>query len=141
VRTSLRPAIALAILAVAGCGGPKYSFADVEGTVAYEGQPLAGVVVTFYPDSESNEQQPYSRGTTDETGHYTLTRTDGKPGALVGRHRVVVNWPPPERREDGTRPPPPSPAIPVLYTVVLDTPLRADVQAGPRQTVDLSLHR
>jgi hypothetical protein len=133
-------AVAAAVLAaLAGCGGPKSTFAEVEGMVTLGEKPLSGVIVTFYPDSEDRDQLPYARGTTDDAGRYTLTAVNGQPGARVGRNRVVVNWPLPERRSDGPPPPPRTPAIPLPYTVASDTPLRAEVKAGPRQTIDLAL--
>jgi hypothetical protein len=137
--TAARGLGAAVLLALAGCGGPKYTFAEVQGKVTLGDKPLSGVIVTFYPDSEASEQPPYARGTTDEAGTYTLTRTTGEAGALVGKHRVVVNWPPPERRDDRPPPPPPSPAIPLPYTVATQTPLLVEVKAGPRQTIDLPL--
>jgi hypothetical protein len=140
--TSRRAALGIAaafLAAVAGCGGPPCTFAEVEGKVTLGGKPLSGVIVTFYPDSEDKQQLPYARGTTDDTGTYTLTAVGGKPGALVGKNRVVVNWPLPERRSDGPPPPPQSPPIPIPYTVATKTPLLVEVKAGPRQTIDLPL--
>jgi hypothetical protein len=122
---------------VAGCG-PKLDYAEVEGTVTLGGKPLAGAEVTFYPDSEGAEQLPYATGKTDGAGKYSLTLQGGKPGALVGKNRAVVNWPRPERRDDQP-PPPPGPEIPVLYTVAGETPLIVEVKPGGRQTIDLPL--
>jgi hypothetical protein len=139
---SIRLWAAAALLALAGCGGPKFNYAEVEGKVTLGGQPLSGVVVTFYPDSEGKEQLPYARGTTDAAGAYALATMDGKPGALVGKNRVVVNWPLRERRDDkGPPPPPPGPPIPIAYTVATETPLVVEVKAGPRQTIDLPLKK
>jgi hypothetical protein len=59
----------------------------VTGTVKMNGRPLAKVRVEFWPEGGS----PRSAGTTDEAGRFTLTadRT-GKPGAVVGPHKVVL---------------------------------------------------
>jgi hypothetical protein len=128
------------LLALSGCSsGPKLEYAEVEGTVTLGGKPLSGVEVTFYPDYEGGKQLPYATGKTDSSGKYTLNLQSGKPGALVGKNRVVVNWPLPERRDDQKRPPPPGPMIPVLYTVAGDTPLRMEVKSGDRQIIDLIL--
>src|SRR5262249_27452049 len=98
--TRFAPAGCLAaavLLTLAGCGSRhRLAYAEVEGKVRLGNRPLAGVKVTFYPDSEEPEQLPYATGTTDSSGAYTLTLKDGKPGALVGRNKVVVNWPAPE---------------------------------------------
>jgi hypothetical protein len=142
--TSRRAAGGLAaalLTALAGCGGAKDVFAEVEGRVTMGGKPLTGAVVTFYPDSEGREQLPYARGTTDDAGRYTLTAVNGTPGARVGNNRVVVNWPLPERRADGPPPPPRTPAIPPPYTVATETPIVVEVKAGPRQTIDLPLQQ
>jgi hypothetical protein len=134
---------AFALFALAGCGpSVKIDYAEVEGKVTLDGAPLSGAKVTFYPDSEGPEQLPYATGMTDASGAYTLTAVTGKPGAMVGRNRAVVNWPPRERGgPDDPPPPPPGPPIPVPYTVAGDTPLLVEVKAGPRQTIDLPLHR
>src|SRR5262249_41369202 len=125
---------AVALLALSGCGGPTFEFAEVEGKVTLGGKPLAGVEVTFYPDDTGASQLPYATGKTDGSGNYTLTLKDGKPGALVGKNRVVVNWPLPERGNNRDKPPPPpGPAIPLAYTVAADTPLIVEVKSGGRQ--------
>jgi hypothetical protein len=130
------------LLAAAGCGGPPLEFAEVRGKVTLNGAPLYGVVVTFYPDGVGKDSPPYARGTTDDAGQYKLSTQEGKPGAVVGKHRVVVNWPPRERTDAGADKPPPRPAgpsIPVKYTVASDTPLIFEVKAGSAQTIDLPL--
>jgi hypothetical protein len=140
--TNLRAAaagtVAAVLLAVPGCSG-RHDYARVEGRVTLDRKPLAGVMVAFYPDTEGDRQPPYSTATTDESGHYTLTSSAGVSGALVGRHRVVVHWPLPERNPDGTPAKPPGPPIPLRYTVALDTPLLIDVKPDGPQTIDLPL--
>jgi hypothetical protein len=97
-------------------------------------------MVRFYPLSDGANQLPYSTGLTDATGAYQLTFADNKAGALVGRSRVVVYWPPRDRGSDGKPPPPdPSPVIPLRYTSVLDSPLTVEVNGGGKQTIDLPL--
>jgi hypothetical protein len=130
---------AVVFLTLAGCGGPQYEYAEVEGTVTLAGKPLSGVEVTFYPDNEGPKQLPFANGKTNSLGKYTLTLPDGKAGALVGKSRVVVNWPVPERREDQKRAPPPGPMIPVAYTVASETPLLMEVKPGARQVINLML--
>src|SRR5262245_57289914 len=106
--SSFRPAaagtLAAALLALAGCSGGR-DYAGVEGTVTLNKKPLAGVMVAFYPDSDGTKQLPYSTATTDPSGHYALTCANGKTGALLGKHRVVVHWPLPERSDDPTKRP------------------------------------
>src|SRR5262249_49842706 len=143
--TSLRAHAAAAvalivILASGGCGGPKMA-TEVGGTVTMGGKPLEGVVVTFYPVTDERDGLPVPKGTTDTAGHYTLTLPDGKPGAVIGQNRVVVNWPPRERSDTpGTQTKRPvQPFIPVRYTVASETPLIYEVKAGAAQVIDLTL--
>jgi hypothetical protein len=133
--------VTASLLAAAGCGGQTREFAEVKGKVTLNGAPLSGVVVTFYPDSEGKDSPPHARGTTDASGHYQLTTQDSRPGAVIGKHRVVVNWPPRERTDDPAKAPPkpPGPPIPLKYTVASDTPLLFEVKAGGAQTIDLPL--
>ena len=140
MRASTRWIAAAVLLAAAGCG-PSYSYAPVSGKVTLDGQPLSGVRVWFYPVTEGRDQPPYAMGTTDGSGVYNLTAETGKAGALVGKNRVVVNWPLPERPgPDQPPPPPPGPPIPISYTQAVDTPFVVEVKAGSPQTIDLPLH-
>jgi hypothetical protein len=134
-------AVAAVLFAVAGCG-PKLEFAEVSGKVTMNKKPLAGVFVQFYPLSDAKEQLPSAIAKTDADGNYTLTHDGGKPGALVGPNRVVVYWPSRDLRgqgRDGKPLPPPSPAIPVRYTVVDESKLNFEVNAGPPQIIDIPL--
>jgi hypothetical protein len=125
------------VLVLAGCGNPSSSLAEVSGTVKIDGKPLSGAVVTFYPIVPPGEpRQVFSRATTDAAGKYTLTSEDGKPGAVVGKHKVVVSWPVRSGHEVAKNPPPF--AIPLRYTVVAETPLEKQVVAGPN-TIDVDL--
>jgi hypothetical protein len=134
---------AVALLALAGCApSTSFEYAEVEGKVTLGGKPLSGVKVAFYPDNEDAQQLPYATGMTDAAGSYTLTAVTGRQGALVGKNRVVVNWPARDRGADPDKAqPPPGPSIPVLYTVAGQTPLIVEVKAGPRQTIDLPLQK
>jgi hypothetical protein len=130
---------ALLLLLAAGCGGGKATnLAEVSGTVKFDGKPLPGVVVTFYPEVEKEQPAlPRSRATTDASGRYTLTCVElDKPGAVVGKHRVVVSWPV-RPGADRLKHPDPFP-IPAVYTVASATPLEKDVAAGPNM-IDLDL--
>jgi hypothetical protein len=121
---------------VAGCGGPAYEFAPVEGKVTLNGKPLAGVIVKFYPDSESTTQLPYATGTTDEAGEFRLSVSAKQPGALVGPNIAVVSWP---VRDRANPPPVPDAPIPVRYRDVTASPFRFEVKPGPGQTIDLPM--
>jgi hypothetical protein len=127
------------LLAAAGCGSPV-AYTAVTGKVTLGGKPLAGVKVWFHPMTEGNRDLPYATAVTDSEGVYKLTSNNGKDGALVGKHRVVVNWPPRERTDDASRPPPVQrQPIPAPYTQATETPLIFEVKAGEPQTIDLPL--
>jgi hypothetical protein len=127
------------VLVAGGCGtGPKARYAEVSGVVTLDGKPLRGAVVRFYPVVEGTEGLPFSTGTTDDAGRYTLTSDAGPAGAVVGKCRVAVAWP--YRPHGGAADQaPPGPSIPIRYTTALDTPLIVEVKDGGPQTIDLPL--
>jgi hypothetical protein len=133
LRLAAAPTVYLAIL-LCGCSR-QGEFVEVVGKVTMNDQPLAGVNVTFYPDTEGNEPAPFARGQTDGAGNYTLATGEGQTGVLAGKYRVVVSWPPGDRAAKG----PPRPDIPLKYTVALDTPLIYELKAGEPQTINLVL--
>jgi hypothetical protein len=72
-----------ATVVFAGCGGgPKT--APVTGKVTYRGQPLQFGSVMFQPDTG-----PVAKAKIESDGTFTLS-TDGKPGAVLGKHKVRV---------------------------------------------------
>ncbi len=77
-------------LALCGCGAPPPA-TPVEATVLLDDQPLPYAKVRFVPDLPGQEAKLGSSAVTDERGRCTL-RFDAKdePGAVVGKHRVVV---------------------------------------------------
>jgi hypothetical protein len=79
-------AFASVVLGIIGCAkGP--TFAEVEGVVTKNGNPLGNVKVEFWPVM----QGPVSSGVTDASGKYTLKANDGaKVGAVVGEHVVLL---------------------------------------------------
>jgi hypothetical protein len=73
------------LLLLPGCdssGGLK--LARAKGQVNYKGSPLKGASVKFY-----NDNGPMAIGTTDDNGQFTLT-TNGRAGAMVGKHKVAI---------------------------------------------------
>jgi len=86
-RPTLSTMLALLSLltALGGCGG-RPALAPVSGRVVFrDGRPVAAGVIEFAPVSGG----PAARSTISRTGQFALT-TDGRPGALVGEHRVAV---------------------------------------------------
>ncbi len=81
--------IAAAFL-VSGCGAPgnRPELGSVTGIVTLDGQPQAGVIVSFQPEKGRG-----SFGLTDEQGRYNLNYIFDVPGAKVGRHTVSISTP------------------------------------------------
>jgi hypothetical protein len=128
IRRRIRPwrvaGLGLLLLATAGCGKTS-SLVEVTGAVTMDGKPVPGVVVSFFPITEKGaERLPESRGTTDESGKYTLTCVTEKPGAYVGNHKVVITYP-----QD--RNAPRMVVIPAACMSIGSTPLEKTVVAGP----------
>jgi len=74
----------LLTVALVGCGGGGPSdtpdTGEVSGTITIDGKPVAGLQVSFQPESG----RP-SMGTTDESGSYELLYTTDLKGAKVGK--------------------------------------------------------
>lgn len=128
---------AAAVLAfVAGCSGPGYEIAEVEGVVKVKGRPTKGLFLQFMP-----ENGPTSIGETDEAGRFRLQYRDPKTntmkdGAVVGKHRVVVmdaERPSVAQGED------PKPGrIPDKYSDLVNSPLKQEVRSGP-QSIEITI--
>jgi len=137
---------AFVLFLACGCGKTLVFNDSVEGTVKLDGKPLGNVHVQFVPD-EPGVKVSGSTGITDEKGHYRLSRENGEPGAVVGKHLVVLVRGREARRAlgeqvDGGADEPGSQAkkdrrpIPPIYTMASKTPLVVDVK--PEQhTYDL----
>jgi len=90
----------LFILISIGCANPDARYSMVEGTVTFNGEPVAGATVSFQPVSPDGES---ASGMTNASGRFTLTSGGAaRPGsgALPGDYRVTII-----KRE----PPPPDP--------------------------------
>ena len=136
----LKSSLATASLAVitfclAGCGGgsDRPELGTVTGTITFDGEPLKGIAVVFFPDSG----RP-ARGKTNAEGKYDLTYIRDTKGTKIGHNRVEVA--PDEEGEDdsegegGESAPakasgkPKKPRIPTRYNTKSE--LEADVKPG-----------
>lgn len=137
-------ALALAVVAAAGCQRSEYTFAEVQGNVTQNGQPKPNVVVCFWPDIEAGTKAPRATAVTDETGRYCLRCDEGTDGAVIGRYRVCLT-----KLTTGKAAAAPSNnkgaasatgAIPDQYGSFRDTPLRdIEIKPGAVQTFDFAL--
>ncbi len=87
--TMLRlPLLAVIAAFSTGCFGPptvNYDMIPVEGTITFEGEPLANAEVMF-----DSADFPRGFGTTDENGRFTVTTRQFGAGLPAGRYRVLV---------------------------------------------------
>lgn len=86
-------AVTLCTAIAIGCNAKPYGLAPVSGVVTLDGQPAAGVDVSFQPQGAGDANPgPGSAGTCDDAGRYELqTQTlKGEPGAVVGGHSVRI---------------------------------------------------
>lgn len=92
-RHIFRACVWLAIAcSLAGCSQAPREIAPVSGLVKMKGKPLANARVVFLPESTpAIGRGVTSFGETDAAGRYTLTTADGRPGAIVGEHRVRIS--------------------------------------------------
>src|SRR5262245_17926586 len=74
-----------------GCSGTNWAMNElVDGTAKLDGKPVTNAVVEFVPIADAKKQPPISRGTTDDKGHFVLSCDNKKPGAVIGKHTVLV---------------------------------------------------
>ncbi len=90
-------AVAVVLATLAGCGSGG-NYVPVSGVVTYNGEPLKGVQVMFQPMATTGMDTGGvgSFAMTDDNGRYTLEASTPSPtkGALVGKHRVRIAFPP-----------------------------------------------
>jgi hypothetical protein len=130
------------LLAAAGCGSEPYKVAPVSGTVTLDGKPLANAWVTFMPvgSKENPNPGPTSAGKTDASGRYTLAIEPGRPGAVVGAHKVSINTQGGDAKgddRDAGGPRAPREKLPDVYNT--RTTLTCDVPAAGTEAADFPL--
>ena len=113
----------------AGCGRVAVYNEDVQGTVKFAGNPVANVRVEFVPQGEPGTRLPPSSAYTDSKGHFQLTCDNQQPGAVVGKHHVIVH----QGRGAGKLLP-----IPAAYSVASQTPWKVEV-TQERHAYDLEI--
>ena len=140
--------IILAVLIfVSGCGGGgrKYSKTEmVEGLVTLDGVPIEGADITFFPKGTGES----ATGKTDAEGRYKLTSINGAPdkGTTVGEYGITASqWvvkkldePYIDKAQDALIEYDSKEMLPVVYTEIHTSPLKATVNAGPN-TINLEL--
>jgi hypothetical protein len=128
--------LGLACLSTIGCG-PKAApmIEKVEGTLMRGQTPLVGVQVQFVPQVGPGVKAPTSSAVTDDKGFFRLMRDDnGKPGAAIGKHKIVLTsgriaGGEPTDKDSDTAPVLLGDAVPSQYSLVTQTPLEQEVKA------------
>lgn len=98
----MRSVTLFSMLWLVGCGGSsldEYPTAPVTGRVICDGAPVANVRVYFNPirsDGSINAGRP-GWATAGSDGSFVVTTYEAEDGAVVGRHRVMVGGPHPEK--------------------------------------------
>jgi hypothetical protein len=146
--TRLVRAIALAVglaLLLSGCGGGP-TVTEVEGTITGpDGKPMPDVLVQFNPDANTKSKVLASSAVSDTNGRYALTCDNGKPGAVLGPHKIVLidnalgNEEEPDAKK-GQSPVKRKNRVPQVYLSPVSTPLQTVVEPG-KKVYDLKIDR
>ncbi|QDV26861.1 carboxypeptidase-like regulatory domain-containing protein [Aureliella helgolandensis] len=87
-----------------GCGNDGPELAYVTGVVTYQGKPIEGGSLEFVPQAGGRP----SMAITNADGEYSVLYLKGKPGALLGKHKIrfqMSNSPGVVAEEDQFKPP------------------------------------
>ena len=90
---SLSVLIAFSLLVIVGCAERDYELVPVSGRITLNGQPAAGLKVSFQPRGKTPEDLitgPGSYAKIDEQGRYSLktAERESEEGAVVANHVV-----------------------------------------------------
>jgi hypothetical protein len=88
------PVLFCGLLLIAGCGESS-KMAEVSGTLTRNGNPVPYLTVHFVPFSGRS-----SWGLADEKGRFSLKQDNKIEGAVVGMHKVWVDWRPRSPQEE-----------------------------------------
>jgi len=125
---SLQGSLLLLGLFALGCGGNVPKLVPVEGVVRINGKPAEGISIQFQPDIMQGSKGPTSFASSDKKGKFRLRTYDGKDGAVVGTHLVILVDEQEERPEQGKRASRP-PRLAGKYAIPAST-LRVEVKEG-----------
>jgi hypothetical protein len=91
------------VLALAGCGKPgPGKLYPVSGKVTINGKPMTSGFVGFAPEASpgtGSRAQFMATGTIGSDGTYEI-KTDGKPGAPLGKYKATINPGMPTTKEE-----------------------------------------
>ena len=109
------------LLLCAGCGGgyDQLPTTKVNGNISYQGTALESGSVTFFPVDGGK----HAVGMITKDGAFTLSTYESGDGAVIGKHKVVINVS--YEGPDGV--PNSVPRIPKKYFDLKTTPLTVNV--------------
>jgi hypothetical protein len=124
-----------------GCSDPneRYTLVAASGVLKIDGRPAANVTLQFMPDVTRGGKGPTSFATTDSEGRFQLKTFDGRDGAAVGPHIVILADQEEERPPQG-QPVRKLPRFDSRYTTPAGG-LTADVQDGSPIAIDIPGYR
>jgi hypothetical protein len=79
--------VGLVLAVISGCSNNDLKLASVRGRVTLDGQPVAGVLVTFKPRELKGTT---SYGLTNASGEYRLMSTRTSVGAYPGEYEINI---------------------------------------------------
>ncbi len=112
--------------------------APVSGVVTINGKPAADIMVTFMPNVGPDTPAITSTATTGPDGKFTLTASNGQPGALVGPCKVLLadlNEERPPQGQPLTR----KPRLTPKYMVLGPETLEVTVKEGSNDGVEIDV--
>jgi hypothetical protein len=143
------PLVLLAASAAAGCGGGNVTVYPVKGKVNFEGKAMrGGGAISLVPLSK--QEGKAAGGEIAEDGSFQLTTYKPGDGSMAGEFRVVIHqsvFKEPESSRDGEKAAraaeavAPADRIPTIYSDPQNSPLKAKVEAGKPNELNLELKR
>jgi hypothetical protein len=92
IARSITVLAAAAIVLFCGCAKGPPPVVAVSGVLLLDGKPLPQAKIEFVPDLAGHGAETTSSAFTDDQGRFTLANSfTQQPGAMVGKHRVLVS--------------------------------------------------
>jgi hypothetical protein len=95
--------VLLMLVVITGCAEPQAKLIPARGTIKINGKPAGNISIQFLPDVKEKEVGafPSSLAISKDDGSFELATHDNQPGAVPGKHKVILNDIDEERPEQG----------------------------------------